>query len=404
MKKILIVDDYEENRYMLEALLNGSGYTAMVAANGAEALNMAHLSPPDLLITDILMPVMDGYTLCRTWHADPTLSKIPVVFYTATYTDPRDEAFARRLGAARFIRKPTEPDAFLAIVREVLDEAEAGRIVPPDLPEEKEVVYLRQYNETLIRKLEHKIRSLEETTRRLHEEARARATLIEHLEDRNAELERFVYTVSHDLKTPLVTINGFLGVLEEDLAEGAPAETIHADVAEVTRAVRHMGRLLDQLLQLARVGRTLNPPEAIPLTDLVQEVVARMPPLPDALCLEVAPDLPVVHGDRLRLAEVYQNLLENAVKFTAGVPEPHIRVGVRDDDGEPVLFVADNGIGIDPRYTERVFKLFEQLNPDREGSGVGLTLVKRIVEMHGGRIWIESEGAGTGCTLCFTLP
>ncbi len=394
MKKVLIVDDHEEDRYVLEALLNGHGYTTMVAHNGAEALNAARLHPPDLLITDIPMPVMDGYTLCRTWKADPVLGHIPLVFYTDT--DPEDEAFALSLGAERFVRRPAEPDAFLALIRTVLEET--------GMPGEKKVASLRAHNETLIRKLEHQTRSLEEAMRRLSEEAGARATLIELLEDRNAEMERFVYTVSHDLKTPLVTISGFLGVLEEDLAAEAAPEVIREDIEEITRAVRKMEHLLDQLLQLARIGRTMHAHEEVPLADLVSETLQHLPPVPEHVRIVVAPDLPVVHGNRLRLREVFHNLLENALKFTTGVPNPCIRIGVRQHNDERVIFVSDNGIGIDPRYVARVFKLFEQLDPDHQGSGVGLTLVKRIIETHGGRIWVESDGTGTGCTICFTLP
>ncbi len=120
--------------------------------------------------------------------------------------------------------------------------------------------------------------------------------------------------------------------------------------------------------------------------------------------VDVQPGLPSVHGDRTRLLEVLQNLIENAVKFRSGQGEPVVEVGSRPGPDGPVVYVRDNGVGIDPRYHDRVFALFERLDPRVEGTGVGLALVKRIVEVHGGRVWVESEGAGKGATFCFTLP
>ena len=120
MKRVLVVDDHEENLYLLQVLLQSQGYTVELARNGAEALEKARLQPPDLIVSDILMPVMDGFTLCRAWKADERLRSVPFIFYTATYTDPRDEQLALDLGADAFITKPAEPDAFMAAVLDVL--------------------------------------------------------------------------------------------------------------------------------------------------------------------------------------------------------------------------------------------------------------------------------------------
>jgi signal transduction histidine kinase len=120
--------------------------------------------------------------------------------------------------------------------------------------------------------------------------------------------------------------------------------------------------------------------------------------------VEIAPDMPVVNVDRDRVREAVMNLCENAIKFMGGQPKPMIQIGVRDDQGEPVFFVQDNGIGIDPQYHTKIFNLFEQLDANTEGSGTGLAIVQRIIEVHGGRIWVESEGEGKGSTFCFTLP
>ncbi len=167
MTKLLIVDDNEQNLYMLQVLLEGSGYEVALARDGAEALEKARRAPPDIIITDILMPVMDGFTLCRKWKKDPALKSIPFVFYTATYADPKDEELALSLGAERFIRKPVEPAAFVEMLWEVIREAEEGRLVAPHEPVEEEKIFLKEYNEALIRKLEDKMLELEQANRRL---------------------------------------------------------------------------------------------------------------------------------------------------------------------------------------------------------------------------------------------
>jgi signal transduction histidine kinase/DNA-binding response OmpR family regulator len=173
MAKILIVDDNEQNLYMLQFLLQRNGYQIVTARNGQEALEKARAERPDVLITDILMPVMDGFSLCRQWQADDELQEVPFIFYTATYTDPQDEALALSLGADRFIVKPVEPDVFVEMLEEVIREAEGGRIVPRG-PVEEETVYLREYNEALVRKLERKIVQLEEANRALEAEVSER--------------------------------------------------------------------------------------------------------------------------------------------------------------------------------------------------------------------------------------
>ncbi len=238
--------------------------------------------------------------------------------------------------------------------------------------------------------------------RRLIEAERER--LIEEMAAKNAELERFAYTVSHDLKAPLVTIKGFLGMLKKDSLAGNTVRMEH-DIARIGGAADKMHQLMHQLLELSRVGHQADAPEAVPLADLAGEAVA--------LCAEdirrrgaavdVAPDMPVVVGDRVRLLQVYQNLVQNAVKYMADQPEPRVEIGAGMDGTLALCHVRDNGQGIEPRFQDKVFGLFERLDVREEGTGVGLALVKRIVERHGGRIWLESEGSGTGCTFYFTL-
>jgi signal transduction histidine kinase len=228
------------------------------------------------------------------------------------------------------------------------------------------------------------------------------------LEARNAELERFTSVVSHDLKSPLVTIRGFLDYVEDDARSG-DHERVARDLERIRIAADRMGHLLDDLLELSRTGRIARPHEDLTFGEVVREARAVVGGRLDAAAVqvEVAPmaAAQVVRGDRARLVELMQNLLDNAAKFTSSVKEPRIAIRVREDsEGEPVFTVSDNGIGIEAVHHERVFDLFHKLDPSGEGTGLGLALVRRIVETHGGRIWVESEGKDRGTTFCFTLP
>ena len=170
MNKILIVDDQQQNRYLMITLLGAHGYHVLQATNGAEALSVARTEPPDVIISDILMPVMDGFSLCQEWMKDAALRNIPFVFYTATYTDPKDQELAMSLGAARFVVKPVEMDEFVAILEQVIAEFEAGLLTAPQKSPHEESNYYKMYNEVLVRKLEDKILELERVNGALEED------------------------------------------------------------------------------------------------------------------------------------------------------------------------------------------------------------------------------------------
>ena len=239
----------------------------------------------------------------------------------------------------------------------------------------------------------------------LQNELGERQRLISELEQRNDELTRFTYTVSHDLRNPLVTIRGFLGMLKKDLHDHR-MDKVQSDFQRIAGATDKMDELLSDLLELSRVGRIINPPEEVHLARLVQDAIdtveARL--RSKNVAVQVLPSLSTIHGDRIRLREVFENLIDNAVKYMGDQSNPVIEIGSNDREGEQVIFVKDNGIGIEARYHAKIFHLFEKLDPSIEGTGIGLALVKRIVETHGGRIWVESEGQGKGSTFCFTIP
>ena len=261
----------------------------------------------------------------------------------------------------------------------------------------------------LQRALERSQTYAEELEQVVKERTKAKEDVVllnQQLQDQVAELERFTYTVSHDLRSPLVTIKGFLGMLNKDLND-QNMDKVKNDFDRIARATDKMDKLLAELLELSRIGRIINPPAEIDAARLIQDALDSI----DArirsrnVNLKIASDIPDLYGDRTRLREVFENLIDNAIKYMGQQPDPIVEIGARDDRGKgPVFYVKDNGMGIEKEYQERVFRLFEQLTPSIEGTGIGLALVKRIVETHGGKIWVESEGLNKGSTFYFTIP
>ena len=224
------------------------------------------------------------------------------------------------------------------------------------------------------------------------------------LQAKNTELERFTYTVSHDLKSPLITIQAYAAMILKDMETGNH-ERARDDAKRIEGAAAKMTDLLNDLLELSRVGRMMNEPLLIDMNQLMSECLEQLvgPLEQNQVEIVLQPDLPPVHGDQKRIAEVVQNLIENAIKYRAEQGVPHIEIGMRQDGKERVFFVSDNGKGIEPCHHEKIFGLFNKLDSDSEGTGVGLALVKRIIEVHGGRVWVESEGKGMGSRFCFTV-
>jgi PAS domain S-box-containing protein len=263
---------------------------------------------------------------------------------------------------------------------------------------------LRDARDSLETEVEARTRKLTETVDRLNTEIGEREVISSELEVKNAELERFTYTVSHDLKSPLVTIRGFLGLLEKDI-EAADSKRIAEDIEKLKSATDTMGVLLNDLLELSRVGRVMGEPVSCSLTGMVEQAIELVKSDLDSYGIEITvEDMPSVKVDETRIVEVFLNLLENAIKFSGEQQAPHIHISAKPMDGMICCSVRDNGIGIEEQYYSQIFELFERLDAQVDGTGIGLALVKRIIEIHGGKIWVESAGPGLGCTMSFTLP
>ena len=240
------------------------------------------------------------------------------------------------------------------------------------------------------------------TERKRAEEERER--LLAEIVAKNQELEAFVYTISHDLRAPLVSLDGFSSLLKRESKNQLGEQGQHY-LERIRANVAHMNTLITELLELSRIGRVVGPEEEIDVGVLLREIEEGL-----VLKLEqegvefiVQQPLPAVRGDRGRIRQVFANLIENAVKFRSLERRLRIEVGCEEEGGFYRFHVRDNGIGILPQYQEQIFEPFRQLDSGIEGVGMGLTLVKRIVEHHGGRVWVESE-LGKGSTFYFTIP
>jgi signal transduction histidine kinase len=224
------------------------------------------------------------------------------------------------------------------------------------------------------------------------------------LEAKNADLDSFVYSVSHDLKSPLVAVQGLAGMIVEDYGGRLDDEGRHL-LGRVQANVEHMERLIQDLLELSRVGRESRGPERVPMADVVEELVAEAGAAIRERGIEVTSvDLGALWGVRTRIEQVMRNLLGNAIKYMGDTASPAIEIGMREGGPLVECWVRDNGIGIDPEYQDKVFEIFQRLHDvDVEGTGVGLAITRRIVEAVGGRLWVESS-KGRGATFRFTWP
>ncbi len=428
--RILNVDDNAENRYLIEMVGRAHGWEVVRARNGAEALEELDKGHFDLIISDILMPEVDGFQLCHEVKSRERTDKIPFVFYTATYTAKQDEEFGLSLGASRFIVKPVEPEEFMAIIDEVMDEAKRGK--PPAQAKVQEVSdYLKGYNARLIHKLDRKIAQLEAAQRDLQASLEAGNREIvqrKRAEEERARLEaqflqsqklesvgRLAGGIAHDFNNLLTVINGFSEMLLGKVLEGDP---LRSGLEEIRSAGERAAKLTRQLLAFSR--KQVSNPRSLSITQVVGEIrnmIQRLVGDDVEVVTELAPSLPEVMIDEGQLHQVLLNLVVNARDAMAGGGRLTIetrRVEL-DQSSEAVqvralppgryvsLTVTDTGSGMDVATLERIFEPFVTTKPEGSGTGLGLSTVYGIVKQCGGWIRVESQ-PGRGSMFQVYLP
>jgi hypothetical protein len=405
--KILIAEDSPTQAERLKHILSQQGYSVAVAPNGREALDIARKDQPTLLISDVVMPEMDGYQLCKAIKDDPALRDIPVILVT-TLSDPQDVIRGLECRADNFIIKPYDEHhllsriQFVQLNREMRDQDHASMGVEIHFNGQRHFITADrlQILNLLLSTYEAAIQRNQELTRAKNELRSANAAL----ESANKELESFSYSVSHDLRAPLRAISGFTEIVLSDEAQKLDEEG-KEHLLRVQNACWRMGQLIDDLLNLARVSRGEIVRQNVDLGDLAKSILDDLQKANPGrhIKVSVAADLNV-NADPKLMQIALENLLSNAWKFTSRQEDATIEIGTKIQEDQQVYYIRDNGAGFDMNYASKLFGAFQRLhsNDDYPGTGIGLATVQRIISRHGGRIWAESA-VGKGATFLFTL-
>ena len=413
--KVLVAEDSQEGRYLLEKMLEGYGHEVIVASNGAEALEKALVQLPDIIISDILMPKMDGFQLCHECKRNEKLKRVPFVFYTADYTSDEDEKFALSIGADIFIRKPTEPDILVQMLFKVFEKAKSPRLSSVGIVSLEPSLYLTEYNKRIVAKLEEKVAALEiEITRRKKAEKKLKE-YSENLENivaqrtkklKNAQ-EKLVHkeklailgqmagSVSHEIRNPLGVISNAIYYLKMILPEANKEVKEYLEM--ISEEVKASEKIISDLLDLSRSKSTKK--EKIAISSLISQLLEKSPsPKGIELIRKISPDTLFLFVDSQQIKQVLGNLITNSYQ---AMPEGgKLTIKAEANKGKVLVSLIDTGCGIP---TKNMKKLFEPLFTTKaKGVGLGLTIAKDLTELNEGKIKVESrEGEGTTFTLIF---
>ncbi len=355
--RLLIVDDVPDNLFLVRTILEEEGYEIITSSNGQDALKIIESEPPDLVLLDVMMPVMDGYEVTRRIRGMKDLPFIPILLLTAY--DRANAVKGLDLGADEFIRKPIEADELLARVRSLL-------------------------------RLKHSIAERDRIDR---------------------QRQDFVSRLTHDLRTPLVAADRMLGLLQDGVL-GEISPEIREALTIMGRSNHNLLEMVNKLLDVYRYesgSKTINL-QPLNLQELIDQVVQELKPIAISKNLELSADLndiadgnTQVKGDRLELLRVFNNLIGNALKFT---DSGSVHVSLKLDASEAVIAIADTGAGIPLEEQPFLFHRFRQGNHQKQGSGLGLYLSHYIINAHNGKILVKSPNLDSqqGSTFFVHLP
>jgi len=394
--KILLVDDRPANLLALETILEDLGQEMVRATSGREALRQLLTDEFAVILLDVNMPEMDGFETAALIRERERSRHTPILFITA-HKDDEHQFRGYYAGAVDFLYKPINAEVLRSKVSVFVDLCRKSDLV-------------RQHAEALEARnaeLERTVRDLaraEAEVRRLNSELEQRVReRTSELTRANEELKQFAYAASHDLREPLRTISSYTQLLNRryrDKLEGDGQEFMKY----VIESVQRMDLLLNDLLAYSHQLKAQESFSSVSAEAVLMGVLMNLDATIKSSGAEITHHpLPEVYSDFAQLTQVFQNLISNSIKYRSEAP-PRIHISATETEDDWQFEVKDNGIGIDPRYHEQIFGIFKRLH-GREfpGTGIGLALVKRIVERHGGRIWVESE-PGQGATFRFTIP
>ncbi|GLI40035.1 response regulator [Geobacter hydrogenophilus] len=403
---ILIIEDSPTQSAQLRHILESNGYHVISACNGREALSLLSGQTPSLIISDVIMPEIDGYELCRRIKEREDSGNIPVILLTSL-SDPHDVIRGLECGADNFITKPCNEKHLLSRVSYLLEprkichvEARAGLEILFGGERYCITADRRQILDLLLCTYETAIQKNDELIRAQDELSR----LNQQLEIANRELEAFNYTVSHDLRSPLTNISGYCQVLQE-LHGDTLDPTCQDYIQEIYRATLRMNDLIGDLMEFSRLNHQELQRQEVNLSTMARIIAVELKSKDRERRVEFRiADGIVGNGDSRLLNLVLVNLLGNAWKYTGKKENAVIEFGVTNTEGKQVYFVRDNGAGFDMAEAHRLFGTFQRLHSKQEfeGTGIGLATVQRIIQRHGGSIRGEGE-VGKGATFYFTL-
>jgi signal transduction histidine kinase len=404
---ILAAEDSMVQSKKLQYFFEEHGIKHIICKNGEEAFNQALKEKPTLIISDIVMPVMDGYTFCNKIKNNPDLSDIPVILLTSL-SDPLDIIKGLQAGADNFITKPYESNYLIARIKYLLANRFLHKHGSADLS--IDIMFQnqrfqinsdkKQILDLLLSVYEAAISRNEKLLEVQKELQKANDNLIA----ANEELEAFAHTVSHDLKTPLNGIIGFADLLKMEYGDMMD-EDAKEYLGWIMKSSNNMSHLIEDLLQYSRSGRKEIKPEKVDLSKISQEIVKelRSSTYTGEYRVDIEENM-AFNADPAMMAVVFNNLIGNALKYSQKATNPHIIIGTREYNGHQVIYVKDNGAGFDMNKADALFQPFVRLhsNSEFQGTGVGLSTVKRIIERHNGEIWFESV-PGKGAVFFFSL-
>lgn len=408
--KVLVVDDKKENLYLVETILKANGYTTLSAPNGAEALEITRNEMPDLIISDILMPVMDGFTLCRELKKDSSMCKIPFIFYTATYTDTKDEELALNLGADKFMLKPLDPDEFMNNVEEVMQNSGCSTATPFQRRIPSESIVLKEYNEALIRKLEDKMAQTEAAEKELRKYSMELLAAKEKAELSDRLKTEFLAQISHEIRTPVNSAISYTNLIRDELKDMLTPE-LNDYFNAINSANKRLIRTIDLILNMSEIQIGTYQP-IFRNTDLIKCIF-------NDICTEYANlakkkglifnfecrlNDPQIYCDQYSVNQIFINLVDNALKYTKS---GSIDVTIDKDKHDHIsVCVSDTGIGMSPEFMDRIFEPFRQEEHGYtrrfDGNGLGLAIVKNYCDINGACISVTSEKhKGSSFTVTF---